>query len=210
MTEHPVPRWADRLAHAIVLMTLPSGLWRIGLALGFSMGALDLQGNPVHVEGWGIPYVLGLSVLAEALALLSFGLVRPWGEVVPRWIPWLGGRRVAPYAAVIPAALGSIALMLVWGYGFRNLFAGIELPFANDWWAALMIACYAPLLLWGPALAVLTWAYHRRRSAPDRAGSGGERRAAGRFGSGGERRAAGRSGGQAIVVDRERPRSLQV
>lgn len=41
-----VPRWADRLAHLIPLMTLPSGLWRLGLAFGSSMGALDDNGRP--------------------------------------------------------------------------------------------------------------------------------------------------------------------
>lgn len=160
-----VPRWADRVAHLIPLLTLPSGLWRIGLALGFSMGTVDLQGNPLHIRGWEIAYVVGLSVVSELFALLSFGLVRPWGEVVPRWIPLLGGRRVAPYAAVIPATLGSLALIAIWGYGFRDLFTGIDIPFASDGWAALMIGAYLPLLLWGPLLLLLTWAYHRRRSA---------------------------------------------
>lgn len=74
-----VPRWADRVAHLIPLLTLPSGLWRIGLALGFSMGTVDLQGNPLHIRGWGIAYVVGLSVVSELFALLSFGLVRPAG-----------------------------------------------------------------------------------------------------------------------------------
>jgi hypothetical protein len=34
-------------------------------------------------------------------------------------------------------------------------------------WAALMAACYLPLVLWGPLLGAVTWAYYRRRvSAP--------------------------------------------
>ncbi|MCF2434810.1 hypothetical protein LV779_08895 [Streptomyces thinghirensis] len=32
--------------------------------------------------------------MSEALALLTLGLVRPWGEVVPRRVPLLGGRPV--------------------------------------------------------------------------------------------------------------------
>ena len=35
--------------------------------------------------------------------------------------------------------------------------------FASGWWEALLIACYLPLLLWGPLLLLLTWAYYRRR-----------------------------------------------
>ncbi|MFI1680909.1 hypothetical protein [Streptomyces sp. NPDC020607] len=38
------------------------------------------------------------------------GLVREWGEVVPAWVPVLGGRRVRPLAAVVPALLGAAAL----------------------------------------------------------------------------------------------------
>jgi hypothetical protein len=44
-TERPVPRWAYRLAHAIPFLTLPSGLWRLGLVFGSSMGMLD-NGRP--------------------------------------------------------------------------------------------------------------------------------------------------------------------
>jgi len=160
----PVPRWANRLAHLMPLLTLPSGLWRIGLALGFSMGGVDEAGNPIHVAGWEVPYVVALSIFSELVALTAFGLVRPWGEVVPRWIPFIGGRRVAPYAAIVPATLGSLALIAIWSYGFRDVFGGeFALRFANDGWAVLMVSCYAPLNLWGPLLLVLTWAYYRRR-----------------------------------------------
>lgn len=165
-TERAVPTWANRLAHVIPLLTLPSGLWRVGIALGFSMGALDDFGRPMHVEGWAAVYILGISVVSEAVALTAFGLVRAWGEVTPRWIPLIGGRRVPPLAAVVPAVLGSLSLIVIWTYGFRDVFFafdGIAIPFTNDAWAALMVACYAPLNLWGPLLLVLTWAYYRRR-----------------------------------------------
>lgn len=172
-TEQPVPRWAERLAHLIPLLTLPSGLWRLGLAAGFSLGMEDGNGDPVHLQGWEIPYVVALSIFAELVALTAFGLVRPWGEVVPRWIPFIGGRRVAPYAAIIPAILGSLALIAIWSYGFRDIFNPDGLPFGSTAGAVLMLSCYAPLNLWGPALLLLTWAYYRRRvvSGSDRVAS---------------------------------------
>jgi hypothetical protein len=34
-TQRPVPPWAERLAHAIPLFALPSGLWRLAVAFGF-------------------------------------------------------------------------------------------------------------------------------------------------------------------------------
>src|SRR5688572_13225119 len=117
MTERPVPRWAYLLAHAIPLMTLPSGLWRFGLVGGSSMGIL-VDGQPAYLMGAGEKvYVVFVSVFSEAVALIAFGLVKPWGEVAPRWIPFIGGRRVNPYAAIVPATLGGLGLIAVWTYG---------------------------------------------------------------------------------------------
>jgi hypothetical protein len=118
------------------------------------------------VHGWEVWYIIGISLFSEAVALTAFGMVKPWGEVAPRWLPFIGGRRVAPFAAIIPATLGSLALIAIWTYGFRDVFfsGNLEfLAFSNGWAAALMLGCYAPLNLWGPALLVLTWAYWRRR-----------------------------------------------
>jgi len=169
VTEHPVPRWAYRLAHVIPFLTLPSGLWRLGLAAGSSMGMLDHHGRPAHPQSTGeVVYIVCLSIFSEAVALTAFGMVKAWGEVVPRWIPLIGGRRVAPYAAIIPATLGSLALIGIWTYAFRDVFSDSFLPFSSDAAAALMITCYAPLNLWGPALLVLTWAYYRRREVNHR------------------------------------------
>jgi hypothetical protein len=163
MTERPVPRWAYLLAHAIPLMTLPSGLWRFGLVGGSSMGIL-VDGQPAYLVGVGEKaYVVFLSLFSEAVALIAFGLVKRWGEVAPRWIPFIGGRRVNPYAAIVPATLGGLGLIAIWTFGFRDAFTDHFIPFSSTAWKTLMIACYAPLQLWGPALLVLTWAHYRRR-----------------------------------------------
>jgi hypothetical protein len=163
-----VPRWANRIAHLIPFLTLPSGLWRLGLAAGSSMGMLDDSGQPAYANGWVAWYIVGLTLFSEAVALTAFGLVKPWGEVVPRWIPLIGGRRVAPYAAIIPATIGGLALIAIWTYGFRDVFSKDFMSFSNDGAAALMISCYAPLYLWGPLLLVLTWAFYRRRHEDQR------------------------------------------
>ncbi|MFE2311309.1 hypothetical protein [Streptomyces sp. NPDC059411] len=156
-----VPRWATLTAHAVPLVTLPSGLWRIALAIG-----LPVTAEPVRTAG-GALYVLSLTVVSEALALLTLGLVRPWGETVPRWIPLLGGRRVRPLAAAIPALLGATALFGLCGLvGYvqaANLAAGTltDTPAQQ----ALLVLCYLPLLAWAPLLAVSAIAYYRRRTA---------------------------------------------
>ncbi|MFF8714878.1 hypothetical protein ACF07T_26075 [Streptomyces sp. NPDC015184] len=160
----PPPRWAVRAAHAAALLTLPSGIWRLFLATGHPAGYTDEGFAAMDVTGWGAVYVVGLSVVCEALALLTLGLVRPWGEVLPRWIPLLGGRRVHPMAAVVPAGLGAVALAVLWT------------PFVA-WWATpdsdmtelgstLVGFLYLPLVAWGPLLGAVTLSYHRRHRAP--------------------------------------------
>lgn len=161
-----VPAWADRLAHVIPLFVLPSGLWRLAVAFGFSMGMLNASGHPGVLRGWPAVYVATISLLSEGFALAGLGLVRPWGEVVPAWIPILGSRRVRPLAAILPATIGSVGLILIWTVGFWNVWTGHQAQtMASTFWAAVFAACYAPLNLWGPALLLLTWAYYRRTAA---------------------------------------------
>ena len=72
--------------------------------------------RPVHVTGWESVYVLGLSVVSEGAALLTLGLVRPWGERV-RAVPDSAAAGASP--AFVPLHLGA-ALALIWGYAFRD------------------------------------------------------------------------------------------
>jgi hypothetical protein len=155
-------RWAVVAAHLAPLVTLPSGLWRFGLVFGASMGVV-MDGGPKTVGGWEIAYVIGLSVVAEATALLTIGLVRPWGERAPAWMPLIGGRRVPPGPVAAVALLGSLALMYIW-VGAALAYAGDELAdgFMASGWEALFVAAYAPLLLWGPLVAAVTFDYWRR------------------------------------------------
>ncbi|MFG2986541.1 hypothetical protein ACGFYQ_35760 [Streptomyces sp. NPDC048258] len=164
----PVPRWAVRVAHAIPLCVLPSGLWRVALVLGLAGYDADH-----HWAVWERPYVLGLSLVSEGLALLALGLVRPWGEVVPRWVPGLRGRRIPIPAVVVPAALGAALITMLGAYAVLNQIFGFVEPMNENGdsgptsgpaaWA--LWTAYAPLLAWGPLLAILTVAYHRRRRA---------------------------------------------
>ena len=158
----PVPRWANRAAHLVPLVTLPAALWRLPIVFGFSLGALE-SGAEVHVRGWESAYILALSLVTEALALLTLGLVRPWGERAPTWIPFLGGRRLRPMAVIVPAALGALLLTAIWGYAFRDFPGMDQLEFSHTGWKVLLVAAYLPLLAWGPLLAAVTYGYYRRR-----------------------------------------------
>ncbi|MET8622433.1 hypothetical protein ABZW30_01510 [Kitasatospora sp. NPDC004669] len=168
-----VPRWAVRAAYAISLLVLPSCLWRIG---GFILdlpllehGPIPPDRDPASLDGWA--YILTLSVLSEALALLCTGLVSRWGEVWPRWIPALRGRRIPVLAAVIPAGLGATVLM-VFPYAMAMFACGLTIRgdrgfglVTHGWQTAAFWVSYLPLAAWGPVLAVLTVHYYRRRRA---------------------------------------------
>ncbi|MEU5438326.1 hypothetical protein AB0G73_33930 [Streptomyces sp. NPDC020719] len=162
------PRWAVRAAHLTTLIVLPSGLWRIVMVLGYPAGYTE-DGFVSFDTPWAKAWMLTLSVLSELVAFLTTGLVRPWGEVVPRWIPLIGGRRVRPMAAVVPAALGAVALTMIWA----------NVPW---WWTyphedmtptgnLVVGILYQPLVLWGPLTAAVTISYHRRHRTAQRRGS---------------------------------------
>ncbi|MFF5486640.1 hypothetical protein [Streptomyces virginiae] len=166
-----VPRWARICAFAIPFTVLPSGLWRLGL-LFVDHSSAD-SGQLPHWLPLEV-YVVLLSVLSELLAFTAVGLVAAWGEVLPRWIPVLGGRRIPVVAAVVPAALGAVALTGLWTVlALVTQVSGTTLqgdPVPTDFpsevggrSALWFYVCYAPLVLWGPLLGVVTVAYWRRR-----------------------------------------------
>jgi len=162
----PVSRGANIIARVIPLTVLPAGVWRIVLGFGVPMGFTRTALERDDMPGWGTVSTIFLSVLTECLALLSLGLVRPWGEVVPRWVPGLAGRRIPPLAVVVPAAVGGVLLTVMWGWAVLGLVNGrVEHFTGGVGWRALLLGCYLPTLLWGPLLLVLTFLYEGRRRA---------------------------------------------
>ncbi|GHA65226.1 hypothetical protein ACIQRS_08010 [Streptomyces termitum] len=170
-----VPRWARWAAYTIPFAVLPSGLWRI-MTVVFGIGDSAVHGRG-QLPSWlpGSVYVVALSLVSELLAFTAIGLIASWGEVFPRWIPLLGGRRVPTLAAVVPAALGALALTALWTAALVTSLFGLTLqgdPLPSDypgnamhgWELAFFHATYIPLLLWGPLLAAVCFAYWRRRT----------------------------------------------
>ncbi len=159
-----VPRRIRLVAYAVPLVVLPSSIWRLPAAFGDGRGLGERA------------YVVFLSILSEAFAFAAIGLIARWGEVFPRWIPLLRGRRVPRRAAVLPATVEAASLTVLFTLLFiasevrGTTIGGGDLPAdypgqAGGWEAAWFYACYAPLTLWGPLLGVLTVAYWKRRSA---------------------------------------------
>ncbi|MEU9043105.1 MULTISPECIES: hypothetical protein [unclassified Kitasatospora] len=59
------------------------------------------------LESWGLD---GTVLLAAIGVFLLWGLVRPWGQVFPRWTLPLRGRRVPRWLPLTPALLGAATL----------------------------------------------------------------------------------------------------
>jgi hypothetical protein len=137
--------------------------WALGIPLGISEEFFR-EGQAVGLWWAGA----GLATVAIGGALLTLGLVQRWGEVFPRWIPFLAGKRVPPALAIVPASLVSI-LVTTAGLMFVRLtllgaVGGVFTFIDEEDWAALAPELLWPL--WGIALAAATLAYYYRRRGP--------------------------------------------
>jgi hypothetical protein len=106
-----------------------------------------------------------MALLALGGATLTYGLVAPWGERWPRWIPFLRGRRVPPLVAVVPSLV--VAVLLVGaGKGWYVAAAMGYLPeeVFGPQWGTVIYGTTLPA--WGLALGVAGYAYWLRRRGP--------------------------------------------
>jgi hypothetical protein len=164
-------RWAVYVAVAVpVFYAATRWAWALGFPLGISEELLR-EGQETGAF-WG---GAALATVAVGGALLQFGLVQRWGEVFPRWVPVLSGRRVPPALAIVPASLVAVivtnaGLMFVRLMLLGTLFEVFTFLDEGDW------AALAPELLWpvwGVALGAATLAYYyRRRGRCGRCGRG--------------------------------------
>jgi hypothetical protein len=106
-------------------------------------------------------------------AALTLGLVQRWGEVFPRWMAGLAGRRVPIALAVIPASIISVLLIvggIVIGSGIGQLSDALASSGAGgSSLSGALIFQVGPILLfpiWGISLAVATLGYYYRRRGP--------------------------------------------
>jgi hypothetical protein len=105
----------------------------------------------------------GLGTFAVVGSVLTLGLIQRWGQVFPRWIIGLAGRRVPVMLAVVPALFVAVAVTSASVCLLSNA-RMYEVVFGADGMAAL------PMLLWpvwGVALTAAAWAYYVRRRGAD-------------------------------------------
>jgi hypothetical protein len=174
---------AARLSDAVVRhrrpITLVAALGPVPYALARATWLTPWPqfGGPVEamapeIRLWG----LLLGGAAALGAALTVGLIRPWGEVFPRWMPGLAGRAVPVRVAAVP---GGIVAALVTLAAVPMLVAMLVGDLTTG--DKVMSVVLLPFYIWGPALALAVWGYvaHRRAEPADRGATSAGRIAAG-------------------------------
>jgi hypothetical protein len=152
-------RWVLRHRRAITIIAAlgpaPYAVLRLTWLTPWPYGFINTE-LPPDARIWG----LLLSAGAWAGIVLTIGLIRPWGEVFPRWMPFAAGQPVPVWVAAVPGATVA-AILCVSAVPMIRMFA--EQSLADALQSALIFPCW----LWGPALALAVWGYVlHRRSVP--------------------------------------------
>ncbi|GIN70329.1 hypothetical protein J14TS2_08040 [Bacillus sp. J14TS2] len=169
-------QWSKWITYLAVFAPLPYVMTRYAWALGIPIGVdgeflQDFTAiNPVHHT---TEWVLGS--LCVGGALLTLGLIQPWGEQFPAWFPLFNGKRVPILLAVIPAMITAIAITSA-GTVFTSSFIAYKFQIVSvdnilleQAWGTI-----GPMLTWIPwgvalGLAAIAYYYRRRRHC-DRCG----------------------------------------
>ncbi len=147
-------RWGRIFTFAAAACVLPYVLLRATWLTPWPLWAPGEMTPEMRVFG------LALGLAAVGGAVLTVGLVRPWGEVWPRWLPVVRGRPV-PWR--VPVVAGGVVATALLAASPALLEVGVRGVLDGDPGRAAMLVVL-PTLPWGLALAaaVLAYAYRRR------------------------------------------------
>jgi hypothetical protein len=155
-------RWAVAVAVTVPLLyALTRWAWALGVPLGVTSEFLREEARETP-DIWLAGAML--ASVAVCGAMLTLGLVRPWGEVYPRWIPYLRGRPVRPRTAVVPGSLVAILVFTAGLHAIRAQLLGYypeNSGLGEDNWGTTAPGLLWPV--WGAALAAAVLSYHLRR-----------------------------------------------
>jgi hypothetical protein len=154
---------------------VPYGLVRMTWLTPWPLFVPATEALPPSTRLWGL--LLGGAALLGGV--LTIGLIRPWGERFPRWVPGAAGRPVPIAVAAVPgglvaAVVTSAALPMIMLLSVEPTEAGPGGMTATERLLALLLF---PCWIWGPLLGLAVWGYvgHRRGggslSAPVTAGA---------------------------------------
>lgn len=165
-------RWGRIAVYVAMVAPVFYALTRYAWALGFPLGMSEEYLRRGQESG---TWTSGLFLASFGLvgAVLMLGLVQRWGEVFPRWMIGLGGRRVPIALAVVPASVVSV-LLIVGGIGIWSDLDRMATGLAAGGSEGIgligeIVFQVGPTLLfpvWGVALAVAAMGYYYRRRGP--------------------------------------------
>lgn len=173
------PQPAQLAAWTGTLAFVPYAVMKLVWALGGTFAGISgeemltiserngASGTFLTLESWGLDPTALLAVLG---VFLLWGLVRPWGQVFPRWTLFLHGRRVPRWLPLAPALLGAATLAPygVVGTGYLTLAtAGVVTMRRGDFHTsgdALLVGWLGMVAFaaYGIALTVAAFSYWRR------------------------------------------------
>jgi hypothetical protein len=165
-------RWGRIAVYAAMAAPIFYAITRYAWALGFPLGMSEEYLRRGQERGM---WTAGLFLANFGLvgAVLMLGLVQRWGEVFPRWMIGLAGRRVPIALAVVPASLVSVLLVVggiaLWSALAQMVAALVAGGAEGIGLIGATIFQVGPTLLfpvWGVALAVATAGYYYRRRGP--------------------------------------------
>lgn len=148
-------KWAVAVAVITpILYAATRWAWALGIPLGISEQFLrEGQASGLWLAG------AGLASVAVGGAILTLGLVQRWGEIFPRWMVGLAGKRVPPMLAIVPATFVSLIVTSA-GLEYVRLVA-TRAGIPDSSWTTMGPELLWPI--WGMALAGATLAYYLRR-----------------------------------------------
>ncbi|HZG17048.1 MAG TPA: hypothetical protein VE710_18835 [Candidatus Bathyarchaeia archaeon] len=156
MASSSAQRWGRWATYVAILAPAYYDITRIAWLLGIPLGVTEelfqsLQKSDAVWAG------AGLALVSIVGAILTHGLIKPWGETFPRWFPFWAGKRVPVALAVVPAGLVSILLTVT---GIQVV---IQFILTGDFqnWGATTPLLFLPI--WGIALGGATIFYFYRR-----------------------------------------------
>ncbi len=153
-----VARWGRIATLVAAAGPLPYALLRMTWLTPWPVGLPDGTDPALRLFG------LALGAAALGGAVLTIGLIRPWGEIWPSWVPVVRGR---PVPRLLPVVAGGLVAVVLLAASPAMVAMGVSGLFSGDWVGASFLVVF-PTLPWGLALAaaVAAYAWRRRGTCP--------------------------------------------